>query len=210
MNESLPKLGLVQSDCIETSWVQSVLFWTHFPVGTPEEILLDRTPQSLTFYKIKSDYVKKPIPKDGLDFIWKRMIELERPTMAFNPYGGRMAEIPSTAVPFPHRAGNIWKIQYSADWNEPGDDAANRYINATRKLYNYMTPFVSKNPREAFFNYIDLDLGINHNGKDSYVEGKAYGIKYFLGNFNRLVKIKTEVDPENFFRNEQSIPVIFY
>ncbi|KAJ4702875.1 reticuline oxidase-like protein [Melia azedarach] len=185
MNESLPKLGLVQSDCIETSWVQSVLFWTHFPVGTPEEILLDRTPQSLTFYKIKSDYVKKPIPKDGLDFIWKRMIELERPTMAFNPYGGRMAEIPSTAVPFPHRAGNIWKIQYSADWNEPGDDAANRYINATRKLYNYMTPFVSKNPREAFFNYIDLDLAINHNGKDSYVEGKAYGIKYFLGNFNR-------------------------
>ncbi|KAJ4702878.1 reticuline oxidase-like protein [Melia azedarach] len=208
MNESLPKLGLVQSDCIQTSWVQSVLFWADFPVGTPEEVLLDRTPQSLTFFKIKSDYVKKPIPKDGLEFIWKRMIELERPTMAFNPYGGRMAEIPSTAVPFPHRAGNLWMMQYAADWNEPGDDAANRYINATRKLYNYMTPFVSKNPRQAFFNYIDLDLGINHNGKDSYIEGKAYGIKYFLGNFNRLVKIKTEVDPANFFRNEQSIPVL--
>ncbi|KAJ4702868.1 reticuline oxidase-like protein [Melia azedarach] len=208
MNESLPKLGLVQSDCIQTSWVQSVLFWTDLPVGTPKEILLDRTPQSLTFFKIKSDYVKKPIPKDGLEFIWKRMIELERPTMAFNPYGGKMAKISSTAVPFPHRAGNLWMIQYVADWNEPGDEAANGYINATRKLYNYMTPFVSKTPREAFFNYMDLDLGINHNGKDSYIEGKAYGLKYFLGNFNRLVKIKTEVDPGNFFRNEQSVPVL--
>jgi hypothetical protein len=69
-----------------------------------------------------------------------------------------------------------------------------------------MTPFVSKNPRQAFLNYRDLDLGINHNGKESYLEGRVYGIKYFQENFNRLVKIKTKVDPGNFFRNEQSIP----
>jgi FAD/FMN-containing dehydrogenase len=31
-------------------------------------------------------------------------------------------------------------------------------------------------------------------------------MKYFNNNFERLVKIKTEVDPENFFRNEQSVP----
>ncbi|KAK9735022.1 hypothetical protein RND81_04G178400 [Saponaria officinalis] len=71
-----------------------------------------------------------------------------------------------------------------------------------------MTPFVSKNPREAFLNYRDLDLGINHQGLNSYVEGQKYGIKYFNGNFNRLVKIKTMVDPYNFFRNEQSIPTL--
>ena len=57
--------------------------------------------------------------------------------------------------------------------------------------------------------YKDLDLGINnHNGKASYQEGRAYGIKYFNGNFDRLVKIKTKVDPGNFFRNEQSIPTL--
>jgi hypothetical protein len=38
------------------------------------------------------------------------------------------------------------------------------------------------------------------------LEGRVYGIKYFQENFNRLVKIKTKVDPGNFFRNEQSIP----
>lgn len=71
-----------------------------------------------------------------------------------------------------------------------------------------MTPFVSKNPREAFFNYKDLDLGINHNGKNSYEEGRVYGVEYFKDNFDRLVQIKTKVDPRNFFRNEQSIPTL--
>lgn len=37
-------------------------------------------------------------------------------------------------------------------------------------------------------------------------EGKVYGIKYFKENFERLVKVKTAVDPQNFFRDEQSIP----
>ena len=71
-----------------------------------------------------------------------------------------------------------------------------------------MTPYVSKNPRGAFFCYKDLDLGINHNGKNSYQEGRVYGVQYFKDNFDRLVQIKTIVDPSNFFRNEQSIPIL--
>jgi hypothetical protein len=70
-----------------------------------------------------------------------------------------------------------------------------------------MTPYVSKNPRSAYINYRDLDIGINSFGKNSYQEGQVYGAKYFNNNFDRLVKIKSVVDPENFFRNEQSIPV---
>ncbi|KAH0898976.1 hypothetical protein HID58_048544, partial [Brassica napus] len=31
---------------------------------------------------------------------------------------------------------------------------------------------------------------------------------YIKGNFNRLVRIKSKVDPENFFRHEQSIPLL--
>ncbi|XP_057971179.1 berberine bridge enzyme-like 8 [Malania oleifera] len=208
MNLSFPELGLKASDCIEMSWVDSVLYWTNFPLNTSANVLLDRTPQTLTFLKRKSDYMKKPIPKNGLEWLWKRMIELEAPVLTFNPYGGRMSEILPSETPFPHRAGNLCKIQYATNWNEEGIEATNRYINLTRKLYSYMTPFVSKAPREAFLNYRDLDLGINHNGDNSYEEGRVYGIKYFKGNFNRLVKIKTEVDPSNFFRNEQSIPTL--
>ncbi|KAF7842356.1 berberine bridge enzyme-like 8 [Senna tora] len=206
MKESFPELGLKESDCIETSWLRSVLFWTNINITMPVEILLDRMPQSLNYLKRKSDYVKEAISKEGLEGIWKKMIELENTILYFNPYGGRMAEIPATATPFPHRAGNLWKVQYQANWNEPGKEVADYYIDLTRKLHSYMTPFVSKNPREAFFNYKDLDLGINHNGKNSYQEGRVYGVEYFKENFDKLVQIKTKVDPHNFFRNEQSIP----
>ncbi|MED6205212.1 hypothetical protein PIB30_015772 [Stylosanthes scabra] len=210
MSETFPQMGLRQQDCIETTWIQSVLFWTAIENSTPVEILLDRMPQSLHSLKRKSDYIKVPIPKEGLEGLWKLMIEFEDTVLQGHPYGGRMDEIPSTETAFPHRKGNLWKLQYKANWNKDGEDVADYYIELTRKLHEYMTPFVSKNPREAFFNYKDLDLGINHNGENSYVEGRAYGYEYFMDNFNRLVQIKTMVDPENFFRNEQSIPTLPY
>ncbi|KAJ6894824.1 hypothetical protein NC652_028543 [Populus alba x Populus x berolinensis] len=204
--ESFPELGLLESDCIETSWLESILFWADFPVGTPIDVMLSRTPPSLVYLKRKSDYVQEPISKDDLEGIWKKMIELEVPKMGFNPYGGKMSEISAAATPFPHRAGNLWKIQYQINWNEEGTEAVEYHLDLARQLYRYMTPFVSKNPRAAFLNYKDLDLGINHHGKASYIEGSAYGIKYFKGNFKRLVQIKTKVDPGNFFRHEQSVP----
>ncbi|WVY92935.1 hypothetical protein V8G54_032023 [Vigna mungo] len=209
LNEKFPQLGLKQSDCIETSWLRSVLFWTNINITTPVEILLDRQPRSpVNYLKRKSDYVQKAISKECFEGIWKKMIELENVAFQFNPYGGKMAEIPSTATPFPHRAGNLWKVQYQTNWNEAGKEVTDHFINLTRILHKYMTPFVSKNPRGAFFNYRDIDLGINHNGENNYVEGKVYGVEYFKDNFERLVQIKTKIDPHNFFRNEQSIPVL--
>ncbi|XP_022927445.1 berberine bridge enzyme-like 8 [Cucurbita moschata] len=202
INNSFPKLGLKKPDCLEMSWIESVLFWTD---ETSVNALLNRMTGRIHL-KRKSDYVKTLIPKKGFNKIWKKMIELEKPMMKFNPYGGRMGEIASNATPFPHRAGNLWKIQYTTNWNEEGSRQADHLIDLTRKLHKFMTPFVSKNPRTAFLNYRDLDIGVTHNGKKSYYEGRGYGIKYFEGNFERLVKIKTKVDPDNFFRNEQSIP----
>ncbi|KAL2494239.1 FAD-binding Berberine family protein [Forsythia ovata] len=100
MNETFPDLGLKQSDLTEMSWVESVLFWTNITAGTPVNILLSRVPQVLTHLKRKSDYLKNPIPKQGLEFIFKRMIELESVMLTFNPYGGRMAEIPPSEKAF--------------------------------------------------------------------------------------------------------------
>ncbi|KAM3381768.1 hypothetical protein P3S68_007341 [Capsicum galapagoense] len=73
-----------------------------------------------------------------------------------------------------------------------------------------MTSYVSTSPREAYVNYRDLDLGMNKNGNSnfSFAQASEWGNKYFKNNFNRLVQIKTKVDPENFFRHEQSIPVL--
>ncbi|KAJ9140895.1 hypothetical protein P3X46_031487 [Hevea brasiliensis] len=208
LGKEFPELGLKKENCNETSWIQSVVWWANSINITSPKDLLDRNLNSANFLKRKSDYVQTPISKDGLNWIFQRMIELGKTGLVFNAYGGRMNEIPATDAPFPHRAGNLFKIQYSVNWQQAGSTAENEYLTQIRKLYSYMTPFVSKNPRSAFLNYRDLDIGVMESGKNSYEEGSVYGFKYFKGNFDRLVKAKTAVDPENFFRNEQSIPTL--
>ncbi|RVX03527.1 Berberine bridge enzyme-like 1 [Vitis vinifera] len=208
MNKDFPELGLKKEDCIEMSWIESVLYWANFDNGTSVNVLLNRTPESVKFLKRKSDYVQKPISKDGLEGLWKKIIELGKAGMVLNPYGGRMSEIPASETPFSHRSGNIFKIQYSVTWQEEGTEADKMYVNSMRELYSYMTPYVSKSPRGSYLNYRDIDIGISHNGKDSYQEGKVYGVKYFMNNFDRLVKVKTAVDPQNFSEPAHgSIPI---
>lgn len=208
LKTEFPELGIQKSDCLEMSWIKSVLWWANFdPKTTSEKQLLSRE-SNVNFGKRKSDYVQTPIPKEGLELLAKKMIALGKAGLVFNSYGGKMSEIPATAVAFPHRAGNIYKIQYSITWHESGLAAENNYLNQLRSLHEFMTPYVSKSPRGAYLNYRDVEIGTTDNGKNSYNEGKVYGESYFGPNFDRLVKVKTAVDPENFFRNEQSIPVM--
>ncbi|CAI9093935.1 OLC1v1029548C1 [Oldenlandia corymbosa var. corymbosa] len=210
LNSHLPLLKLQKSDCTETSWVKSMMIWMNFDNSTAEEVLLNRTPDSVNFLKRKSDYVLTPITKNGFTSIFNKMVELGKVGLVFNPYGGKMSEIAESDAPFPHRKGVIYKIQYSVNWQDASLNLTKQYLGEARELYSFMTPYVSSNPRQAFLNYRDLDIGQNANGKNSYKQGKVYGEKYFKGNFDRLVKVKTAVDPGNFFRNEQSIPTLPY
>jgi len=206
--KDFPLLKLKKENTTEMSWIESVLWWANFDKGTSPDVLLDRRPDSAIFGYRKSDYVQTPITKDGLQWLWKKIIELGKVGLVFNPYGGRMNQVASDATPFPHRAGNLFKVQYSISWRESGPEAEQNATAQIRRLYSYMTPFVSK-ARSAFLNYRDVDIGVNHFGANSYEEGKVYGVKYFgPENFNRLVGIKSVVDPENFFKSEQSIPVL--
>ncbi|KAG6537913.1 hypothetical protein ZIOFF_003016 [Zingiber officinale] len=76
-----------------------------------------------------------------------------------------------------------------------------------KKFYEDMTPHVSNNPRAAYLNYKDIDLGRNtEEGRTSYTEASAWGRRYFLHNFEKLAKVKARVDPENYFWNEQGNP----
>ncbi|KAJ0866638.1 putative tetrahydroberberine oxidase [Helianthus annuus] len=143
----------------------------------------------------------------GVVLAFKFKLELPNQMITFSPFGGRMEEISEFAKPFPHRAGNLAMIEYETYWNELGTEAAKKNLEFARKMHEHMTPYVSDNPREAFYNYRDLDNGVNHHGKYSYEEGMVYGIRYFKEvNYNRLVMVKTMVDPNNFFSNEQGIP----
>ncbi|KAK4360328.1 hypothetical protein RND71_019280 [Anisodus tanguticus] len=206
VSKEFPALGLTKQDCFEMSWIDSVLQWANFDNTTKPIVLLNRIGDPLNFLKRKSDYVQVAIPRDSLESIFQKMISLGKVGLVFNPYGGRMTEIPEDETPFPHRAEILFKIQYSVNWNEEGAAPEKDYLSQIRDLYNFTTPFVSKNPRQAYLNYRDLDIGTNDHGPRSSEQGRVYGTKYFKNNYDRLVKVKSVVDPQNFFRNEQSIP----
>ncbi|KAL8512725.1 hypothetical protein ACS0TY_019013 [Phlomoides rotata] len=208
IQESFPELGLVREDCIEMSWIQSVLYFEGFPVESLD-ILLNRTLQPKTYMKGKSNYVQSPIPENGIEGIWRFDYEpeAEYSSVIFMPYGGRMAEISESAIPFPHRAGNLYKLAHMVLWQDHEAHNSERYISWSRRLYSYLTPYVSNSPRASYLNYRDLDIGVNNNqGKTSYAQASIWGMKYFKNNFERLVRVKTNVDHEDFFRHEQSIP----
>ncbi|XVE91298.1 hypothetical protein DITRI_Ditri20bG0142300 [Diplodiscus trichospermus] len=208
MNANFPELGLQPSDCTEMSWVESSLFWAGFPNGTSIDMLLNRVQEDKVFYKTKSDYYKKVIPKEGLETLWQVLMEIDDIFIQLNPYGGRMEEISESATAFAHRAGNLFKVQYTVLWSESdgGISAADRYVEMSRRLYNVMAPYASSNPREAFINYRDLDIGSNESNNTDFAVATVYGAKYFRNNFLRLARVKAMIDPDNFFKNEQSIP----
>ena len=204
INKNLPELGLKREDCYEMSWLNTTMFWMNYPVGAPTSILLDRpSGPPGQFYKGKSDYVKKPIPKEGMEKIWKTMLKFNNVWMQWNPYGGVMDTIPANATAFPHRKGNLFKIQYFALWTDANATDAN--LGLMRELYGVAEPYVSSNPREAFLNYRDVDVGSNPSGETNVEEAMSYGSKYFVGNLKRLMDVKAKCDPDNFFRYEQSI-----
>ncbi|KAL8527595.1 hypothetical protein ACS0TY_005449 [Phlomoides rotata] len=205
MTRSFPELGLLREDCIEMSWIQSALFFDNHPIETPEA-LLSRTQPNKSYMKRKTDYVVRPIPARVLQGLTRLYYEPEARlcTLSFVPYGGRMAEISESAIPYPNRAGNLYHVFYTVYWQARNSD---RYINWLDRAYSYMTPHVTNNPRVAYMNYRDLDIGVNNDeGETSVAQASIWGVRYFKSNFDRLVWVKTKVDPRNFFRNQQSIP----
>ena len=215
MQKNFPELGLDRKDCKETSWIGSAVFFNAVLIGSsgnepPEEAMMNRTQIRSGKYKAKSDYVTKPIPLDGLRGLLRFLYDdkVDHTQLQFAPYGGRMYEISESEIPFSHRSGYIYHIHYNVIWNEEGEEAEERHMNWIRNVYKYMEAYVSKSPRAAYLNYRDLDIGVNNDGYTSYSQASIWGVKYFNNNFLRLARVKTKVDPYNFFRNEQSIPTL--
>ncbi|KAK8938519.1 hypothetical protein KSP39_PZI011075 [Platanthera zijinensis] len=207
MAESFPELGVKPEDCMELSWIRSVLSIAGYPPGGSLKKLLDRKPQFNDLFKTKSDFQRVPFNDEVWEVISGWLVgQNEFPFMIIDPFGGRMDEIGETETPFPHRKGSLYNIQYIISWEDPGVETARENIDRMRNLYKFMTPYVSRDPRAAYLNYRDLDLGRNANRNAGYAEASVWGEKYYKVNFRRLAQVKFKVDPENLFWNEQSIP----
>jgi hypothetical protein len=209
MSSRFPELKFNRTYCKEMTWIQSVPY-IYIGSGSTVEDLLNRTTAASVFssgYKATSDYVRKAIPRDVWANIFTQLAQPNAGLMILDPYGGQIAAVPEAATPYPHRAGVLYNIQYMNFWPMATADGAvqTKWI---RDFYAFMAPYVSSNPREAYFNYRDLDLGENVvvGNVSSYPAGMVWGQKYFKGNYQRLAMAKGEIDPDDYFRNEQSIP----
>ncbi|XWS11475.1 hypothetical protein CRYUN_Cryun37aG0001200 [Craigia yunnanensis] len=151
------------------------------------------------------DFVREPIPEEGLEGIWKMFLAEEMVFMIMDPFGGKMNKIPESTVPFPHRNDNLYNIRYIVKWEVKDIKASNKLIHWIGILYEYMRSYVSKDARAAYLNYRDLDLGTNGLGSTRYPDANEWGKKYFKGNLKRLTRVKSTTDPQNYFRSEQSI-----
>ncbi|XP_028801033.1 berberine bridge enzyme-like 15 [Neltuma alba] len=205
MTKSFPELGLTKKDSLETSWIKSVLYHAGYPNNTSPEILLQGKSIAKLSFKSKSDFARQVIPETALNSLWELFLQEDMPAMLWTPYGGIMNKISESATPFPHRKGTLFMIQYfTALPNE--EKNIEKHMKWIRKVYDTMAPYASSFPREAYVNYRDLDLGMNRFNETSFLRSGAWGFKYFKDNFIRLAKVKSKVDPGNFFRHEQSIP----
>ncbi|PIA64717.1 hypothetical protein AQUCO_00100289v1 [Aquilegia coerulea] len=208
MEQSFPEIGLKKEDCTEMSWIKSVVYFAVYSLETNLNLLLERKNPILPKrrYMTKSDYVQKHMPEKVFEEICKRLHEIDEPEIIMHPYGGKMNDIEESAIAFPHRKGNMYKIIYLVTWKEGDHEAERKHASWIRELYNYMTPYVSKSPRCAYLPFKDIELGHKKNGTATYLEAKVWGNKYFKNNFDKLVNVKTKVDPDDFFTNEQGIP----
>ncbi|KAK3133896.1 hypothetical protein QOZ80_6AG0542470 [Eleusine coracana subsp. coracana] len=210
MTQHFPELSVTSQDCTEMTWIQSVLYFAFYGTGKPMEMLLDRGTKPERYFKAKSDYLSNPIPSQVWEGAWSWFLKDGAGLLILDPYGGAMGRVAPDATPFPHRR-ELFNLQYYGFWFDNGTVAAEKHTAWIRGVYEFMEPYVSNNPRGAYVNYRDLDLGVNDvdgegNSVTKYEGARAWGEKYFKGNFERLAAVKAKLDPGDFFRNEQSIP----
>uniref|UniRef100_A0A453SEU7 FAD-binding PCMH-type domain-containing protein n=1 Tax=Aegilops tauschii subsp. strangulata TaxID=200361 RepID=A0A453SEU7_AEGTS len=205
MGDQFPELAMTSADCQSMTWLQSIAFISFWNRDTPVEALLSRTTSLSTYSKSKSDYVQNAISKGVWKDIFSWFTMNGAGLVILEPHGGFMGSVPTDATPYPHRSGVLYNVQYMVFWQGDGGTAANTWLG---NFYDFMGPYVSKNPRQAYVNYRDLGIGQNVVVDDvtTFDGGKVWGEQYFASNFQRLASVKAAVDPTDYFRNEQSIP----
>ncbi|KAI5660704.1 hypothetical protein M9H77_20027 [Catharanthus roseus] len=215
MEQYFPELGVTKEDCQEIRWVDNYAYQYGLSLELTPEFVLGRVNPFLElapYFKGRSDFVQEPIPEIGIREIWNLFSQRNpgESSMEWTPFGGKMDEIPVSNIPFPHRAGTSFLVVNIASWNSRNETLAQRSITWSRELYRIIGKYIPNtpsNPRGAYVNYRDFDLGTNNRkGYTSVKQARVWGAHYFKSNFDRLVKVKTMVDPQNFFNFEQSIP----
>jgi FAD/FMN-containing dehydrogenase len=146
----------------------------------------DGSPEGHRWYS-KSHYLGE-LPDGAIDTILEYTDPLPGPLtqVALEPMGGAIARVDRDATAFPHRDAaysfGIWP-----GWADPDRDE--ELTTWAREFHEAMAPYATGG---VYANYLDRD--------ESERVRAAYG-----ENYERLVAVKTEWDPENLFRMNQNV-----
>ncbi|KAF5203942.1 Reticuline oxidase, partial [Thalictrum thalictroides] len=174
MHQKFPELNLLLEDCMEMSWVEASAQLAGLKsVSEMNDRFLKYDDRA---FKTKVDFIKEPIPLDGIKGALEILKEEQRGFMVMNGQGGMMEKISTDATPFPHRSGTLSMIEYIVAWDKHEDLDSNEFINWLHQLYDYMGKFVSNNPRVGYVNHVDLDLGTIDWAKKNISSSRAIEI----------------------------------
>jgi len=144
------------------------------------------TPDGQRYY-YKSQYLTE-LSDSAIDTILNYTKDLPGPftIIGVEPMGGAINQVDKSATAFPHRNA-AFNLGIWSGWSDSVEDT--EMINWSREFHTAMEPFSTGG---VYSNYMSDD-------EESRVK-EAYG-----GNFDRLTKVKTKYDPDNFFRRNQNI-----
>jgi len=169
--------------------------------------------------KYKSAYVLKEFPQEQVDAIWKNVAAIDAKTgglpagdlvdslIQIDCFGGKINEIPPHDTAMAQRKFVV-KCQYQTYWKDVNKDLNHRkwISDFYRDMYEPYGGFPDYKHSSGlfegtFYNYPDNDLNDLTGSKEGALQ------QYFLGNLDRLKKVKTVWDPLNYLNHSQSIPL---
>ncbi|KAK9081662.1 hypothetical protein Syun_031676 [Stephania yunnanensis] len=163
-------------------------------------------------FKAKIDLMKSPLSLKAITGVLERLLKEPRGFVVVNGFNGMMGRISREESPFPHRKGTLMMVEYIVAWNMDEDLESHKFLSWLNELYEYVGQFIiDDKPRVSYVNHIDFDHGEidwrNESSASNAIEiSRKWGEKYFLSNYDRLVRAKTKIDPNNVFHHPQSIP----
>lgn len=144
-----------------------------------------------SLFKRSGSFIHKPIPEQGIRTM-KRFLEhapSEDAVIWQQALAGAVKKVKPTDTAFYHREALIAQ-EYNTTWTKEEDAGKNvQWVNALRK---HLRPFIDGD----YVNWPDLSI-------------RDWPRAYYGENFDRLRKVKTEIDPTNVFQFQQSIPPFY-
>ncbi|KAK7825414.1 reticuline oxidase [Quercus suber] len=100
LKQMFPELGIVEEDCKEMTWIESVVFFSGLSNGSSVSDLKNRYMEDKGFFKAKSDYVRAPISLMGIRAALNTLEKEPKGHIILDPYAPAIHVYPAAPHEF--------------------------------------------------------------------------------------------------------------